>query len=158
MTIFEYPSKFVTTKLDENYILNGHQNDVEIAVEMADFVLNTAGCQSLSAPQVGVMRRFFVVKENMISIRYYFDPKIVGHGRELEFKNEKCLSVPNACVICPRWRIIDVEYYDEQGILRTRTLRSLEARAFQHELDHLNGLLIIKTDNDRERELCETPV
>ena len=56
---------------------------------------------------------------------------------------EGCLSVPGYGVKIPRSQSIEVRYFDENRKFRRETLAGLEAIIFQHELDHLNGVLII---------------
>lgn len=89
------------------------------------------------------------MREGLTGARYCFYPKIISHGRDIEVKHEKCMSLPGKIVAAPRWRIITVEYINESGTLIKTTLKGLEARVFQHESDHLDGKLIIKTEADQ---------
>lgn len=149
MEILTYPNDLLTTKCGP-YDYTKFVEDLKAAVEMAGIMLPLKNCAGLAANQVGITRRFFVMRDGMTSVRYCFDPKITGHGRDLEVKGEGCMSIPGTRVAVPRWRVLSVEYVDEQSILRRVTLKGLEARVFQHEIDHLDGLLIIKpeTKND----------
>lgn len=102
----------------------------------------------LSASQVGINRRFFVMtpfkKQRESNVWYCFRPVMTGHGRDQSSDMEGCLSCPDSYVMVTRWRIIDVEYYDKERKLVKKTLKGWEARIFQHELDHLNGVLCTK--------------
>lgn len=102
----------------------------------------------LAAPQVGINRRFFVMtpnkKQREGNVWRCFRPAMLGHGKEQTTDMEGCLSCPDAFLPVTRWRIIDVQYYDRDRKLVTTTLKGWEARIFQHELDHLNGILCTK--------------
>jgi peptide deformylase len=96
----------------------------------------------LSANQIGHMKRVILVsptaKHNDITIMC--NPIILRHGKEVEFLQESCLSYPNKRSSVGRYRVIDVEYFDENWSLVKATLKGLVARIVQHEIDHLNGL------------------
>lgn len=102
----------------------------------------------LAAPQVGLNRRFFVMtphKKNRASAMWYcFRPEILNHGREMETEREGCLSCPETFTPVTRWKIIDVQYYDKDRRIVKETLKGWAARIFQHEMDHLNGILCTK--------------
>jgi peptide deformylase len=61
----------------------------------------------------------------------------------LKKEKEGCLSFPGLSVTIDRHASIDVEFYDENGNRQEATLDGLTAQAFQHELDHLNGVRMI---------------
>ena len=95
----------------------------------------------LSAVQVGILKRIFViVYENYI----FINPKITSNSEELVYVDggEGCLSVNREIEgIVPRYARINVEYYDIDGNKQKMRLRDELSIAFQHELDHLNGIL-----------------
>lgn len=142
-----YPNPVLTTKCPE-YDYKGLVDDIQTAVKMGQLMMMHPTCYGLAAPQVGISKRFFVLRDGITGVRYCLDPKIVGHGRDIEQKWEKCMSIPGKMSLCPRWRVLSVEYVDETSTLRKVTLSGLDARAFQHEYDHLDGKLIIKTEAD----------
>lgn len=102
----------------------------------------------LAAIQLGVKKRFFVIsyKNEDGSFEEYkvVNPKIVSNSEELIYveEGEGCLSV-NRYVegIVPRYARITIEYYDEYGNKQTKRAREEIAIAFQHEIDHLNGIM-----------------
>ncbi len=102
----------------------------------------------LSAVQLGVLKRFFVIsyKKEDGSFEEYkvVNPKIVSNSEELIYveEGEGCLSI-NRYVegIVPRFARVTVEYYDEFGNKKQVRVREEIAVAFQHEIDHLNGIL-----------------
>lgn len=102
----------------------------------------------LSAIQLGIAKRYFVVvyeyDEGKFENYVIINPKIISHSEEkiyVEF-GEGCLSVNREVDgIIPRYARITVEGYDEEGNkIRVRAREEL-AIAFQHEIDHLNGIL-----------------
>ena len=102
----------------------------------------------LSAVQLGVLKRFFVIsykKEDGTFEEYrVINPSISSHSEEMIYveEGEGCLSV-NRYVegIVPRYARCTIEYFDEDGNKVTKRVREEIAVAFQHEIDHLNGIL-----------------
>lgn len=91
----------------------------------------------LSANQVGIGFRVFVIGDGIVC----FNPKIVAtHGEQIR-KPEGCLSFPGLNLNVPRYESIDVEYYDENANLITTHFEGLTAQVYQHELDHMNGVV-----------------
>ena len=95
----------------------------------------------LSANQVGIMERVFVMYDNFSerSIMACFNPQIVGESKETTFEEEGCLSYPGLFVKIRRPESVRVEYEDENGTKHEQTLVGLEGRVFQHEFDHMEG-------------------
>ena len=109
---------------------------------------NIRAGMGLAAVQLGVPKRFFVIsyKNDDGTFEEYkvVNPKIVSHSEELIYveEGEGCLSVNRAVDgIVPRYARITVEYYDEFGNKQEKRVREEIAVAFQHEIDHLNGIL-----------------
>lgn len=101
----------------------------------------------LAAPQIGISRRLFVMDTGQ-GPRLCFNPEILASSDELIQMAEGCLSFPGeSCTITrPRW--VQVRYQDSQGTWTESRLSDLEARCFQHELDHLDGIVM----QDRYKE------
>ena len=104
----------------------------------------------LSAVQLGILKRFFVVvheyEEGKFKDYVFINPKITSESQEMIYVDggEGCLSINRETVgIVPRHARINVEYYDMDGNKKTTRLREEMAVVFQHELDHLNGILFI---------------
>lgn len=72
-----------------------------------------------------------------------FNPRIVVRGEESTRRDEGCLSFPGIHTAVPRSAEVEVAYTDWKGESRTLTCRGLLARAVQHELDHLDGILLV---------------
>jgi peptide deformylase len=91
----------------------------------------------LSANQVGIGFRMFVIGDGIVC----FNPKIVAtHGEPIR-KAEGCLSFPGLYLNVPRYGSIDVEYFDENANLVSTHFDGLTAQVYQHELDHMNGVV-----------------
>ena len=102
----------------------------------------------LSAVQVGILKRIFVIvyeyEEGKFENYIFINPKITSNSEELVYVDggEGCLSVNREIEgIVPRYARINVEYYDMDGNKQKMRLRDELSIAFQHELDHLNGIL-----------------
>ena len=109
---------------------------------------NLSAGMGLAAIQLGIPKRYFVIsyknEDGTFEEYRVINPKIVSHSEELIYveEGEGCLSV-NRYVegIVPRFARITVEYQDENGNKVTKRVREEIAIAFQHEIDHLNGIL-----------------
>ena len=113
-----------------------------LAEKMIDIMLETKGV-GLAAPQAGVDLQIFVVsldgtKENA---RVYINPEITPSG-PFEESDEGCLSLPGIYTKIKRHKKCTVTATDLDGNRFTEQGEGLLARAFQHEFDHLQGMLI----------------
>jgi peptide deformylase len=111
---------------------------------------NIRGGMGLAFVQLGILKRIFVIsymKDDGTFIEYsVINPKIISYSEEMIYveEGEGCLSVINDVDgIVPRHARITVEYYDVDGNKKTARVREEIAVAFQHEIDHLNGILYI---------------
>jgi peptide deformylase len=108
----------------------------------------------LAATQIGVLRRVFVMRsgENGATLALV-NPELVAAGEELETDDEGCLSLQG--VLCPveRPATVTVAAKDPSGDDLELELEGFAARACQHELDHLDGVLMMdRTTDDARRE------
>ena len=111
----------------------------EIIIELKE-VCRLHNALGVAAPQIGYQKRLFVINFNG-DIRTFINPiviKVEGFG----LSREACLSVPGKEFIRPRHNQITVAYQTPLGKMETRKLVGKAAEVFQHELDHLDGLLI----------------
>jgi peptide deformylase len=112
----------------------------------------------LAANQVGDRRRIAIVEVEPDNPRYPYkppvpltvlvNPRIVGGSTAQIEINEGCLSVPDLRGAVLRSAEVEVEYQDRAGATRRQTVRGLTAGTFQHEIDHLEGVLFL----DRVRD------
>jgi len=111
------------------------------------FIMKRANGVGLSANQVGLDMQLFVAeipKQGKRSKLYaIFNPKIVEASKNLRPMEEGCLSVPRTRGVVSRpWEVTITGFDKYQKPIKIRTI-GLLARIFQHEIDHLNGILFI---------------
>ncbi|BAU67044.1 peptide deformylase [Stanieria sp. NIES-3757] len=129
-------------------------NDLTLSA-LIDSLLETVALANgvgIAAPQVSQSYRLFVVASRP-SIRYPYaptmqptvmiNPQIIAHSEEQIKDWEGCLSIPGLRGLVPRYQTIEVEYYDRKGQRQRQILTEFVARIFQHELDHLDGLVFL---------------
>lgn len=111
--------------------------------ELASFMVNSMLKHNgigLAAPQIGLSYRVFVMG-NEKNASAYFNPTIIEASKDLDKKEEGCLSFPGLYIKIARPVSLIVEYQNIYGDVKQETLYGLWARCFNHELDHLNGIL-----------------
>lgn len=106
----------------------------------------------LAGPQVGMMERIFVCNPTgeAIDDRVYINPEILELTGAAE-SEEGCLSIPEVRVIVRRGRAAVMRAMDLQGRPIELKGQDLEARIWQHEIDHLDGRLIIDRMNATDK-------
>lgn len=113
----------------------------------------------IAAPQLAQSYRLFIVASRpnqryphapTIEPTAMINPKLLSHGREIVKDWEGCLSVPGIRGLVPRYREIEVEYTNRTGQQERKILTDFVARIFQHELDHLDGILFIDRIEDEQ--------
>jgi peptide deformylase len=100
--------------------------------------MNDAGGIGLSANQIGLPYRAFVMKSDPEII--CFNPVVVDQSDSCVVMEEGCLSYPGLFVKIRRAGTIKVRYANEFGNVNTMKFSGISARVFLHELDHLNGI------------------
>lgn len=142
MNIYVYGYKSLTTKsinlnieeIDDN--LNKLLDDMLVTMRKAN------GC-GLAANQVGIEKRFFVLEINGVS-KKIINPEILEYGDSQCIMEEGCLSIPGIYKNVKRPEIIKVKYLNEKKEEIVEVLDGMWARAFQHEYDHLDGVLFVE--------------
>ena len=119
--------------------INRPVNPNEFASSLVETCKDHKGL-GLSANQCGFPYRVFVMgaEDNYVA---FFNPVIEWASDEQVQMSEGCLSFPFLVLNITRPKSIKVSYYDFVGQQRDVTLEGLSARVFQHELDHLNGIV-----------------
>lgn len=120
-----------------------------LVADLLDTMEVSPACVGLAAPQIGIARRVIVVDvsshpKTTVSngTIVLLDPVVVEHsGREVG--REGCMSVPDLTANVARATQITVEGRDPSGRRVEVRTEGFEARALQHEIDHLNGMLIL---------------
>ena len=104
--------------------------------------MRAANGVGLAAPQVGVLRRIVVIETDEDGLIELINPKIIAYSGEQE-SEEGCLSVPGRWGITRRPMHVTVRAMNRKGETFDITGSGLLAKAFCHELDHLDGKLYI---------------
>lgn len=111
----------------------------------------------IAAPQIFQPHRLFIIASHpsdrypqapLMEATAMINPRILDHSESIVKDWEGCLSVPNVRGLVPRYKSIKVEYTTSQGKIRQEVFQDFIARIFQHELDHLDGLLFIDRVED----------
>jgi peptide deformylase len=106
----------------------------------------------LAATQVGILRRFFVFRNDEEDV-LVVNPTITSSSDETEVDEEGCLSLGPVRVPVERSLAVTLEGLDREGGPLRLELEGVSARVAQHELDHLDGTLIVqRTDPESRRE------
>lgn len=123
---------------------------VDLVEDMFDVMYDAPGL-GLAAPQIGISRRIFVFDSDERA-GVLLNPEIVESAGEWEFE-EGCLSIPGLHWPIVRPRQVLLRGIDLDGNTIELEADDLEARIFQHELDHLDGVLLIEhLDDEQLRE------
>lgn len=101
----------------------------------------------LAANQIGQPIQLAVIENDhpesdTIPFTVIINPKILSASEEVTVESEGCLSLPKIFVKVPRSNSISIQAQDENGNARTIQAEGLFSRVIQHEVDHLNGILI----------------
>src|SRR4051794_31472085 len=132
--------------------------DLRRLVERMKALMEDANGVGLAANQAGVLRRVFVFRhgeddEPVAAV----NPRIVATGDERESDDEGCLSLQRVLVPVERHVSLTLEAQDVEGAPLRLELTGLDARVVQHEIDHLEGVLILeRTTPDGRREAMAT--
>ncbi len=119
--------------------------------DMAETMYNASGL-GLAAPQIGVSKRIAIIDGQEEGLIVLINPIMVESEGEV-VEEEGCLSVPEAYSRVKRSSKVTVKALDENGEPIEITKEGLIARALQHELDHLEGILFIDRIGRTERQL-----
>ena len=120
----------------------------ELIEDLKRFVMENNGL-GMSAIQLGIAKRIFVMRRKTDEIIIVINPKIVERSDEYAASPEGCFSIPlmpGVGAIVSRSTSISVQYDTETGDHVSTQLTGMEARIFQHETDHLEGNLMIDKD------------
>src|SRR5258706_9073067 len=121
----------------------------DIKDTMADPSIPALG---LAAPQIGVLKRVFGVylgyyeaeDEEVLEPTIFINPEIIEKSEESAFDHEGCLSIPGMQGNVERNLKVRLRYMDEHGKTVEREFEGDDARAVQHEQDHLDGILFLQ--------------
>jgi len=128
------------------------EDDLQEISEMLSHTLKNAKGIGLAGPQIGLLKKAFVIDtsplvENDVSIErfegVFINPEITYNDSDHEIYKEGCLSLPGIFEEVTRPEKIAVRYQNISLLTIEEELDGIKARIFQHELDHLKGILFI---------------
>ena len=130
---------------------------VRLAERMADLMHDARGV-GLAATQVGVLQRLFVFQAaDDDDVTTIVNPEITERAEDTEVADEGCLSLQGVLVPVERAVAVTIEGQDVHGGPLRLELQEMDARVVQHELDHLDGVLMLeRTDDESRREALAT--
>jgi peptide deformylase len=118
----------------------------QLVADMTDTMYSFGGAVGLAAPQIGITQRVLVIDLNAKTTRdrrmVLVNPLILKASRN-KLVREGCLSFPEYLANVKRATRVTVQAYDAHGTQQILDVEGLEAIAVQHELDHLDGVLMI---------------
>lgn len=158
LKILTIPHKILTQKTKKVKVFDDRLKN--LIKEMRITQESVAGI-GLAAPQVGYPLQLAVIEyvppkdkdakeRKEIPLTILINPKIIRHSRTIEVKDEGCLSIPGIELPVARFQSIAIKTQEENGDWREIKAKGLLARIIQHEIDHLNGMLI--TDRTIKKE------
>ena len=128
---------------------------LEIIRDMTETMYNAPGV-GLAAPQIGIHQRIIIIdisaRDEQPNLIVAINPVIV-HAEGDTFEEEGCLSVPKYAANVHRYATVVVTGLDKEGREQTWQSDGLLAIAFQHEIDHLNGILFVDHLSPLKRDL-----
>ncbi|MBF2013740.1 MAG: peptide deformylase [Rivularia sp. T60_A2020_040] len=134
------------------FVNNIEDKTIQKLIDDLLITVSEANGVGIAAPQVAVGYRIFIVASRP-NLRYphaplmeptaMINPRIVNYSDEIIKDWEGCLSVPGIRGLVPRYKTIEVEYTDRYGKLEKQELTDFVARIFQHEYDHMSGLVFL---------------
>jgi peptide deformylase len=149
--IRQYPDPVLRMKANDVEEFDG---DLAKLIERMQHLLHDANGVGLAATQIGVLRRVFIFQPDPDEEpRALINARLAEGSDEREFDDEGCLSLTGVVIPVERHERVVIEATDAEGKDLRLELEGLPARVVQHELDHLEGILIIdRTTPESRRE------
>jgi len=121
--------------------VSGYPAIKSTAKKMEKYIRKTPNALGLAAPQIGISSRFFVAL--IPDLCLCINPSYTPVGNEKVIVKEGCLSCPGESGEVERWAVIDAAFFDGKKV-RNRRLKGMNAVVYQHEHDHLDGILFVE--------------
>lgn len=152
LAVLKDPNKELRQRsVDVNKSDIGSERIKKLIEDMIETMIAENGI-GIAAPQVGVGERVIIV-EMEGEMKAYINPKIFSKSLRKIESEEGCLSVPNIFGVVMRHKKVKVKAFDPDGNKVQMSLTGMPAIIFQHEIDHLNGILFI----DKVERLTSPP-
>lgn len=121
---------------------------------LADSMCHALGV-GLAACQIGVLSRIIVLDIGE-GLEVYINPEIIDQSKKVEAMDEGCLSFPNVRILVTRSVSLKIKALDVKGNEFTVNASDMRGHALQHEIDHLDGILLIdRADKNERRKALE---
>lgn len=130
----------LSRKLDEFDVSQITTPEIQKFIKQLKLTMTTYGGLGLSANQCGFKFRMFIMGSDDFQM-VCVNPTIIETFGEPVKMREGCLSYPGLYLNVPRYNKIVVEHFDHLGEYNTSTLEGISAQVYQHELDHMNGIV-----------------
>lgn len=137
--IIKYPDPILRKNCEE--VKEATEEIIKLCQDMIETKKAGQGI-GLAAPQIGELKRIIVIRLEE-GPRVFINPKIIKKSKEIEIGEEGCLSFPKLFLKIKRTKEVEVESLDVDGKTIQIKTEGLLARIFQHEIDHLDGILFI---------------
>jgi peptide deformylase len=112
-----------------------------LCVSMMNTMIENNGV-GLSGNQVGVLKRIIIIKDGE-DVKIMINPEIVEFSDAICDMKEGCLSIPDTFLDIKRPEKIEIKYRDTKGKPHFETYSGLTSRIIQHEMDHLDGIVMV---------------
>ncbi|GBE16924.1 peptide deformylase [bacterium BMS3Abin15] len=145
LPIIKYPNKSLRRKSEK--VKDVLDPEIQKLVKDMIATMKKNNGLGLAAPQVKKSLRLCVIEESG-TVYVFVNPKITSTSRKRVIAEEGCLSFPGKFIPIRRPEKIKVRYLDEKGIKSKLKAEGILARAIQHEIDHLDGILMIDRIRD----------
>ena len=132
------------------------ENEKKLVKDLFETMYNSNGI-GLAAVQVGILKRILVIdvstKDEKRNPMCFINPEIKKISDETSIYEEGCLSIPDTFIEIERPKICDVDYININGKLKNIKCDGLVSTCLQHEINHLDGKLIIDHLSKLKRDL-----
>jgi peptide deformylase len=144
MIIVEYPDPILATRCDDVVVFDAAHQSLVASMAEAMYAAHGVG---LAAPQVNRLQRILLIDpsggveaNHLVPMN---NPRVIWRSPEVELAEEGCLSMPGVTLHIQRSVAIDVEYHDMAGLRQQMRCTGFKARIVQHEVDHLDGIVMV---------------
>jgi peptide deformylase len=153
--IRQYPDAVLRMRARE---VEAFDDDLARLAEKMGRLMHDARGVGLAATQVGVLQRLFVFQRaDDDEVTAIVNPEITKRSRSTDVADEGCLSLQGVLVPVERPVEVTIEGQGLSGAALTFELEEMDARVVQHELDHLDGVLMLeRTDDESRKEALAT--
>ncbi len=158
LEIVEYPDSILSTVCVD--VLEGLDDldRLKINIDKMIETMYASGGVGLAAPQVNLVNRIAIIDpsggDEANQLVVMINPRVTWKSPEAELGEEGCLSLPGVTLQVLRSAAINVEYIDAMGRLQQDRCTGYKARIVQHEVDHLDGLMMLDRVGSLTRKLA----